>query len=70
VNNIDKWSIAHLELDPSQNFVRLECLKVFINGNQALIDIIGSAELAWYRNKIVNKYKMLRKHSRLLLLGE
>jgi hypothetical protein len=70
VNNVDEWIIAHLKFDPSQNFVRLECLKVFINGNQALIDIIVSAELAWYRNEIVYEYKMLRKHSRLLLLGE
>ena len=54
VNNVDEWSIAHLELDPSQNFASLESLKVFINSNQAFIDIIGRAELAWYRKEIVD----------------
>jgi hypothetical protein len=70
VKNVDEWSIAHLELDPSQNLAGPEGLKVFVNGNLAFIDIIGCAELAWHGDEIVDKDEMQRKCPRLLLLRE
>jgi DNA polymerase II small subunit/DNA polymerase delta subunit B len=54
VKNIDEWSIEHLELDLSQNLAHPEGLEVFINGNQAFINIIGCAVLAYHGNKIVD----------------
>jgi hypothetical protein len=70
VKNIDEWSVAHLELYPTQNFACPESLEIFINGNYAFIDIIGRAELAWHGNELVDKDEMKRKCTRILLLGE
>jgi hypothetical protein len=54
VKNVNEWSIAHLELYSSQSLASPEGLEVFINGNQAFIDIKGRAEPAWHGNKIVD----------------
>jgi hypothetical protein len=68
LKNVNKWSIGHLKFDPPLSFSCPEGFEVFINGNQAFIDIIGRAELAWHGNEIVDKNEMKWKCPRLLLI--
>jgi hypothetical protein len=70
VKNIDEWSKGHLKLDPSQNLASPEGLEIFINGNQAFIDIIGRTEISWHGNEIVDQDEMQRYSPRILNLGE